>query len=103
FQRLKRGVLLINIARGALIDEGALKRGLERDQPRHAVLDVTQTEPLPPGHWLWAHPRVRVTAHTSNLGTGTLRRSDEQFLENPRRFRAGEPLLNEAARWEVGL
>ncbi len=103
FQRLKPGALLINIARGGLVDEDALKRGLERSQPAAAVLDVTQTEPLPADHWLWTHPRVRITGHTSNLGTGTARRADEQFLDNLRRFRAGEPLLNEAARREVGL
>ena len=52
---------------------------------------------------MWDHPKVRVTAHTSNAGHGTLARGDTLFLENLKRFLADEPLLNEASRAEVGL
>ncbi len=103
FQALKPGSILINIGRGQLVDEDALKAGLDRDQPAHAVLDVFQTEPLPAESWFWTHPKVRVTAHTSNGGLGLMDRGDAQFLENLRRFLAEEPLLNEADRSEVGL
>lgn len=103
FAAMKPGAILINIGRGALVDEDALRRGLERDQPAHAVLDVFAVEPLPTEHWMWAHPKVRVTAHTSNAGQGTLLRGDTLFLENLKRFLAGELLLNEAAPSEVGL
>lgn len=103
FQALKPGAILINIGRGGLVDEDALKAGLDRDQPAHAVLDVFQTEPLPGDSWLWDHPKVRVTAHTSNSGDGNLARGDELFLENLRRYLAKEPLLNEADPSEVGL
>ncbi|QUD87944.1 NAD(P)-dependent oxidoreductase [Phenylobacterium montanum] len=103
FGAMKPGSILINIGRGELVDEEALRDGLDRDQPGHAVLDVFRTEPLPAGAWQWSHPKVRVTAHTSNGGDGTLTRGDDQFLENLRRYLAGEPLLNEAARSEVGL
>lgn len=103
FSALKPGAILINIGRGGLIDEDALKAGLERDQPAHAVLDVFQTEPLPADSWLWDHPKVRVSAHTSNSGDGNLGRGDELFLENLRRYLAKEPLLNEADKSEVGL
>ncbi|HEY2659807.1 MAG TPA: D-2-hydroxyacid dehydrogenase [Caulobacteraceae bacterium] len=103
FQALKPGSILVNIGRGQLVDEEALKAGLDRSQPAHAVLDVFHTEPLPQEAWFWTHPQVRVTAHTSNGGDGLMERGDVQFLENLRRFLAGEPLLNEAARSEVGL
>ncbi|MDB5480291.1 MAG: hypothetical protein JWO83_1344 [Caulobacteraceae bacterium] len=103
FAAMKPGALLVNIARGALIDEDALKAGLDRDQPAMVVLDVFRTEPLPADSWLWAHPKVRVSGHCSNAGDGVLARGDALFLENLRRYRAGEPLLNEARPSEVGL
>ncbi|MGZ3377539.1 MAG: D-2-hydroxyacid dehydrogenase [Phenylobacterium sp.] len=103
FQALKPGAILINIGRGGLVDEDALKAGLERDQPAHAVLDVFQTEPLPADSWIWDHPKIRVSAHTSNSGDGNLGRGDVLFLENLRRYLAEEPLLNEADPREVGL
>ena len=103
FAGLKPGAILINIGRGGLVDEDALKAGLDRDQPAHAVLDVFATEPLPADSWFWDHPKVRVTAHTSNSGDGNLGRGDQLFLENLRRYLAKEPLLNEAHPSEVGL
>ncbi|HXC54496.1 MAG TPA: NAD(P)-dependent oxidoreductase [Rhizomicrobium sp.] len=103
FGAMKKGSLLINIARGGLVDEAALRAGLERDQPAQAVLDVFETEPLPKDAWFWDHPKVRVTAHGSNAGDGLAGRSDALFLENLRRYRAGEPLLGEAHKSEVGL
>lgn len=103
FKALKPGAILVNIGRGGLIDEDALRAGLERDQPAHAVLDVFETEPLPAESWFWAHPKVRVTAHTSNAGDGVMRRGDELFLDNLGRFLRGEALRNEARKDEVGL
>jgi phosphoglycerate dehydrogenase-like enzyme len=103
FRALKPGAILINIGRGDLIDEDALRAGLERDQPAHAVLDVFATEPLPPDSWFWDHPKVRVSAHTSNSGDGNLARGDELFLDNLARYLAGQPLRNEADPAEVGL
>jgi phosphoglycerate dehydrogenase-like enzyme len=103
FQVVKPGAILINIGRGALVDEDALKAGLERDQPGHAVLDVFAVEPLPADSWFWDHPKVRVSAHTSNSGDGNVGRGDDLFLENLRRYLARETLLNEADPSEVGL
>jgi phosphoglycerate dehydrogenase-like enzyme len=103
FEKMKKGAILINIARGALINSDALKRGLDRDQPRHAVLDVFEQEPLPGDNWMWKHPKVHISAHTSPNGSGTMRRGDELFLENLRRYLAGEKVLNEATKAEVGL
>jgi phosphoglycerate dehydrogenase-like enzyme len=103
FAAMKPGSTLINIGRGGLVDEDALKVGLDTDQPAHAVLDVFQTEPLPADHWLWEHPKVRVTAHTSNSGQGTPGRGDDLFVANLEKFLAGQPLINEASPREVGL
>lgn len=103
FEKMKKDAILINIARGALINSEALKRALDRDQPRHAVLDVFEQEPLPADNWMWKHPKIRVSAHTSPHGSGTMRRGDELFLENLKRYLAGEKVLNEATKAEVGL
>jgi phosphoglycerate dehydrogenase-like enzyme len=103
FRAMKPGAVLINIGRGGLVDEDALRAGLDRDQPGHAVLDVFQTEPLPADAWFWDHPKVRVTAHSSNSGDGNLDRGDELFLENLGRYLSKQPLLNEADKSEVGL
>jgi phosphoglycerate dehydrogenase-like enzyme len=103
FQALKPGCLFINVARGGLVDEAALKTGLEQGRPALAVLDVAETEPVPQTSWLWDHPNVRLTGHCSNAGDGVLARGDTLFLENLRRYRVGAPLLNEASLQEVGL
>jgi phosphoglycerate dehydrogenase-like enzyme len=103
FAAMKEGSTLINIARGALIDDAALQRGLAQNKPAHAVLDVFETEPLPSDSWMWKHPKVRLSGHTSNSGSGTPGRGDVLFLENLKRYLAGEPLLNEAHKSEVGL
>ena len=103
FGAMKEGSILINIARGALIDDAALQRGLASNKPAHAVLDVFEPEPLPSDNWMWMHPKVRISGHTSNAGNGTPGRGDVLFLENLKRYLANEPLLNEAHKSEVGL
>lgn len=103
FAAMKPGAILINIGRGGLVDEDALKAGLDRDQPAHAVLDVFETEPLPPDAWFWDHPKVRVTAHCSNAGDGLIRRGDALFLDNLARYLRDDALRNEARKDEVGL
>lgn len=63
--QLPAGASLINFARGALIDDDALLAALDAGHLAHAVLDVFTTEPLPPAHPYWRHPRVTVTPHVS--------------------------------------
>lgn len=103
FAAMKPGSILINIGRGGLVGEDALRQGLDRNQPGRAVLDVFAVEPLPEDSWFWDHPKVRVSAHTSNSGQGTVGRGDDLFVANLERYLKGEPLLNEAHPSEVGL
>lgn len=95
FAAVKPGAILINVGRGALVDEEALRAGLEKSQPEHAVLDVVRNEPLGPHSWLWDHPRVRLSAHCSGLGSRTTARNDQLFIDNLVRYRTGAPLVDE--------
>jgi phosphoglycerate dehydrogenase-like enzyme len=102
FAAMKPGAILINIGRGGLVDEDALRAGLDRDQPAHAVLDVFQTEPLPADAWFWDHPKVRVTPHSSNRGELTGARGDELFLTNLALYLRGKPLRNVTRAADIG-
>lgn len=93
--RLAPGTILVNVGRGALIDEDALRRGLDKGTPATAVLDVTAVEPLPEGHWLWDDERVVLTSHTSSGGRQRYDRAAEVFAANLSRYVAGEALADE--------
>lgn len=94
--RIKPGAVLINTARGALIDEAALVAALESGRLAGAGLDVFAREPLEPGHRLFGLPNVVLTPHIAWMTPGTWRRSLAVVTENCRRLRAGEPLLHRA-------
>ena len=90
--QMKRGVVILNPGRGAIIDDAALLAALESGQVAHATLDVFRVEPLPKDHPFWAHPRVTVTPHIA----ADTRPSSSAFViaENIRRGEAGEPFVN---------
>lgn len=92
--RMKPGARLVNIARGALVDEAALIEALRAGALAGAALDVAVTEPLPPESPLWTMPEVILTPHVSGVGPRFWERVREQFAANLRRFLAGEPLEN---------
>ncbi len=95
FDAMKKDSVLVNIARGDLIDDDALISALDDEELGFAVLDAFSQEPLPNDHAFWTHPKIVVTAHTSNAGSGTLPRGDELFVENLKNYLADRPLRNE--------
>ena len=92
FGRMKPGVHFCNIARGTLVDQDALLAALDDDTIARASLDVCTPEPLPPGHWMYDHPKVLLTPHTSWAGPGAYQKMIETFHANYLRWRADEPL-----------
>lgn len=93
--RVKDGAVLVNVARGSLVDQEALLSALDDGPLGAAVLDVFATEPLPEGHPLWTHPRVTVSPHGSAGGTGRYRRAAEEFFANLESFITDGILVNE--------
>ena len=84
-------LLLINIARGALLDESALLGALDKGKVARAVLDVFEREPLEPSHAFWTHPAVVVTPHVAGLTNP--KTATAQIVDNYHRLLAGRPLL----------
>jgi D-2-hydroxyacid dehydrogenase (NADP+) len=93
--KMKPDAVLVNIARGGIIDEPALIEALQSGRIRGAALDVFETEPLPPTSPLWTLPNVVVTPHCSGETEGNRGRACEIFLENLTRYSQGLPLRNE--------
>ncbi|MDQ1373947.1 MAG: hypothetical protein QOJ09_1285 [Actinomycetota bacterium] len=89
---VKPGVHLVNIARGALVDQDALRVALDDGRIARASLDVVDPEPLPAGHWLYAHTKVRLSPHISWSSPGTIERTVDLFADNLRRWRDGRSL-----------
>jgi phosphoglycerate dehydrogenase-like enzyme len=89
---LPRGAHLVNVARGGLVDQDALRTALDGGQLAMASLDAVDPEPLPAGHWLFTHPRVRLSPHVSWSMPGAADVLIEPFIDNLRRYQAGEPL-----------
>ncbi|CRM91188.1 MULTISPECIES: D-isomer specific 2-hydroxyacid dehydrogenase family protein [Pseudomonas] len=92
--RAKPGLHLINIARGGLLDQEALLEALDNGRIGLASLDVTEPEPLPDGHPLYSHPRVRVSPHTSAISTNSRQEIADTFLANLHRYLRGQALEN---------
>jgi len=87
------GALLVNVARGPVVDSAALTAELVTGR-LGAALDVTDPEPLPPGHPWWELPNVLLTPHVGGAVGGVLRRAYALVGDQVRRYAAGEPLLN---------
>lgn len=90
--KTKRGSHLVNVARASLIDQDALRGLLDSGHIAAASLDVVEPEPLPVGHWLYEHPRVRLSPHVSWCAPGIVDRMLAIFLRNLDAFAAGQPL-----------
>lgn len=83
---------LVNIARGSLVDQDALIEALDSGQLSAASLDTVTPEPLPDGHPLYSHPKVKLSAHISWGDPTSIDRTLDIFAANVARYRAGEPL-----------
>ncbi len=91
---MKPGSVLINVARGGLVDEEALLATLDSGRLRGAALDVFSREPLPAGHPFYRHPRILMTPHVSATSRGFWGREGALIMENLTRFAQGRPLRN---------
>jgi phosphoglycerate dehydrogenase-like enzyme len=85
---------LVNVSRGALVDTDALVAALAAGSIGGAALDVTDPEPLPDGHPLWAEPRALITPHVANPAATLRQYLARQVQENVARFAKGDPLLS---------
>jgi phosphoglycerate dehydrogenase-like enzyme len=95
---LPDGALLVNAGRGRTIETVALVAELQTDRIR-AALDVTDPEPLPPDHPLWGMANVLISPHMAGDSPASTIRAFELAGDQVRRFAAGEPLINEVARY----
>ena len=94
--QMPAGASLVNLARGAHVVEADLLAALDAGHLRHAVLDVFDTEPLPPGHPFWRHPQITVLPH---IAAPTDPRSAVAIAaRNVRAWRAGQPLVGSVDR-----
>jgi phosphoglycerate dehydrogenase-like enzyme len=91
---MKPTAVLLNVARGTLVDEAALIECLEKRAIAGAALDVTEREPLPPESPLWTLPNVFITPHVSAVSEFLWDRQTELLLENLKRWFAGKELRN---------
>ncbi|HEU4820081.1 MAG TPA: D-2-hydroxyacid dehydrogenase [Qipengyuania sp.] len=90
---MKPSAVLVNIARGEVVDQDALTAALEAKSIEAALLDVTTPEPLPSEHPLWDAPNAQITMHLSGRAqTKMFQRSADRFIENLARWHAGEPV-----------
>jgi phosphoglycerate dehydrogenase-like enzyme len=95
---LPDGALLVNAGRGPTILTDALVEELRAGRLR-AALDVTDPEPLPADHPLWELPNVLISPHMAGDSTATTARAFELAGDQVRRFAAGQPLINQVARY----
>jgi phosphoglycerate dehydrogenase-like enzyme len=98
---IKPGAVLVNVARGALIDEAALIEALPDGRLGAAILDVTRQEPLPDGDPLWDAPNLYLSPHCAVSPDVYVERALDLFVDNLTRYAAGEPLRNEVTQEQV--
>jgi phosphoglycerate dehydrogenase-like enzyme len=93
-ESMKPGAILVNIARGAIVDEEAMVRSLQSGHLGGAILDVAAVEPLPASSPLWEMDNVLVSPHSGSNVDSENRELTRLFCDNLRRYLAGTPLKN---------
>jgi phosphoglycerate dehydrogenase-like enzyme len=102
FARMKQGAVLVNVARGEIVEDAALIEALEAGRLRGVVLDVYEGEfERPPPEPLWKDDRVLITPHVSGASDHELHRAIDVFCDNLRAYLDGKPLRN-VIDWERG-
>ena len=94
FARMKPGAILVNVARGPVVDEHALAAALASGRLDSAGLDVTPDEPPAPDSPLWSAPRLVITPHVGGQSAHRIDAMTDFFCDNLRRYLAGRPLVN---------
>jgi phosphoglycerate dehydrogenase-like enzyme len=98
FALMKQNSYFIAVSRGGLYEMDGLVQALQSKKLAGAGVDVTNPEPLPPGHPLWKCPNVIITPHVAGVSDpyplGEYGRDEKVFIENLKRFAAGERLIN---------
>jgi phosphoglycerate dehydrogenase-like enzyme len=92
---MKRSAILVNVARGSLVDQAPLIAALEKRAIAGAALDVASPEPLPPENPLWLLENVFITPHTSGISERIWQREADLLIDNLERWFRGEPLRNQ--------
>jgi phosphoglycerate dehydrogenase-like enzyme len=93
-ETMRQDAILINVARGAVVDEAALIEALQEGLIGGAALDVFEEEPLPPDSPLWTLPNVLISPHVAGLTPRYDEYATDLFAENLSRYLTGQPLLN---------
>jgi phosphoglycerate dehydrogenase-like enzyme len=88
----RSGIHLVNVSRGSVVDQDALRSALDSGQVGLASLDVCDPEPLPEGHWLYTHPSVRLSPHISWCSPNSFDQMGANFAANLGRWLDGRPL-----------
>jgi len=91
---MRRDAVLVNVARGSVVDEAALVEALRRGSIAGAALDVFEQEPLPSSSPLWGLPNVIITPHASGATPRYFDRALDLFADNLGRYLEGRPLRN---------
>lgn len=94
FAAMKPSAIVVNVARGSIIDEAALIAALRDGRIAAAGLDVVATEPMLPSNPLWDLPNVIISPHVAGQGSSGYPEQRRLFGDNLARFRAGKPMLN---------
>ena len=92
--KMKKGAVLINIARGSIVDEPELVKALQSGHLGGAAVDVAAKEPLPPESPLWDTPNVIISPHSASTVEEENEKLTEIFVDNLHRYREGRPFRN---------
>ena len=94
FRKMKKNAVLINISRGALVNQGELVKALKEELIGCAILDVFEEEPLPPSSEMWQLDNLIITPHSSGRLTDFMDQAIHCFVDNMKAFSINEPLPN---------